>query len=93
MLKVDRKMGELMYLAFCFTERKHSVAYSIFGRASRGGKGLGYKWSQCQCPIPGKPTALLPRNVVIMVPKQCSGSGACLVYVSSKNIILKSYIP
>ena len=69
MSKAERKMGELMDLVFHFTERKHSVAYSIFGRASRGGKSLGYKWSQCQRPIPGKPISQMPRNAVIMIRK------------------------
>lgn len=41
LLKAERKMGELMDLVVShFTEGKHSVAYSIFGRASRGGKVL-----------------------------------------------------
>ena len=62
-------MGELMDLVSHFTEGKHSVAYSIFGRASRGGKSLGYKWSQRQRPIPGKPISQMPRNAVIMIRK------------------------
>lgn len=64
----ERRMEELINLAFHFTERKHSIAYSIFSWASRGGKGLGYKWSQCQCTISGKPT-LLQRNFVIIIYK------------------------
>ena len=58
-----------MYLAFHLSERKHSTAYSIFGWASRGGQGLGYKWSQCQCTISGKPTSLLQSNFVVLIHK------------------------
>lgn len=60
-------MGELICLAFHFTERKHGIAYSVSGWASRGGKGLGYKWSQRQCTISGKPTIILQSTFVSII--------------------------
>ena len=63
---VEHMPLELMNLASPFTERKHSLTHRIFGWASGGDQGLGYKWSECQCTISGKPATVLQRTFALV---------------------------